>query len=240
MVKSGNKTDERILEALNKLFELFKEGAKEGKYYIFTSDDVLADKVSLESRKTALTVAEGLHALGKAVYFVIKGRDEDTERSFKIDGYLPVKSASWPMLEVMLSKTSPTIERVEERVVKPAPPKMPKMKQRKNAKRPPDKGAKDAEEFLDKVFEWLEEQDPDQTKDWVWSYDKEDSLVDMNSSIGRRLLEAGFIDKTEGAIFMSDMAVDGTGIESLKKALEGNFIISIYDEDADRWYLKVY
>lgn len=112
-----NKTDDEIFRSLKNLFELYKKGAKDGKYYKFLPEDVMAGKIDPGSRQTATSIEDGLHELGKSVYRAVTGVCEDNDPSIKIDGYPKIESFIWPVLEILLSrKEAPDIDKVEEKI----------------------------------------------------------------------------------------------------------------------------
>ncbi len=97
-----------------------------------------------------------------------------------------------------------------------------------------------AEKFLDEVFEWKEKELPWSLKeDWYWGINADGSLVNMMTiSLTLKLQKAGFIDSTttiRETPFKWEK--NGTGIEALKKKLEGKSIVSL-NRDGD-WFLKV-
>ncbi|MFA6096344.1 MAG: hypothetical protein WC788_01805 [Candidatus Paceibacterota bacterium] len=104
MLKIEKKKDANLFKGLSNLFEKYVKGAKNGKYYIFLPNDILAEKVDAGSRETAMSLEDGLSQLGKAVYFAATGFWEYNDPSIKIDGYPPIESMTWPVLEMMLSK----------------------------------------------------------------------------------------------------------------------------------------
>lgn len=79
----------------------------------------MSDGINLEKRGTTDSMEEGLKYLGKAVYFKITGEWEHNDRSIKIDGYPPIDSINWPVLEIMLSREKdPSTKMVEEKIKK--------------------------------------------------------------------------------------------------------------------------
>jgi len=118
MLKIETKTDESLFAALKKLFMLYaKEARNGGKYYIFLPEDVLAEKIDLRSRQTAASMEDGLHELGKLIYFLATKESEDTDPSIRIDGYPPIDSIVWAMLQIMLSREGmPNIENIEKKI----------------------------------------------------------------------------------------------------------------------------
>jgi len=117
MLKIEKKKDVNLFEGLNNLFEKYAKGAKNGKYYIFLPNDVLAEKVDVRSRETAMSLEDGLSQLGKAVYFAATGFWEYNDPSIKIDGYPPIESMTWPVLEMMLAKGKKAdIEKIDKKI----------------------------------------------------------------------------------------------------------------------------
>ncbi|MFA6096341.1 MAG: hypothetical protein WC788_01790 [Candidatus Paceibacterota bacterium] len=111
------KTDDEIFRSLKNLFELYKNGAKDGKYYKFLPEDFVAKRIDPGSRQTAASIEDGLHELGKIAYRAVTGICEDNDRSIKLDGYPKIDSMMWPVLEMMLSRQeAPDIDRIEEKI----------------------------------------------------------------------------------------------------------------------------
>ena len=112
-----DKIESEMHKSLTRLFGIYKNESKNGKFYLFSENDILEEKYDLQGRKTASSCAEGLHQLGKSIYLVLTGKSEEKDRSLKIDGYPEVKVPFWPTLQLLLSaKEDLTVEEVEEKI----------------------------------------------------------------------------------------------------------------------------
>jgi len=119
MIKIEKKIDEKMFEMFRRLFELYKKGVGVGKYYKFLPEDIFSERIDFGSRDSAENIEEGLSNLGKVIYFSAAGIWEYNDPSIKIDGYPPIGSDFWPVLEILLSKKeTPSIERIEVEIAR--------------------------------------------------------------------------------------------------------------------------
>ena len=297
------KMESEIYKSLIYLFRLFVKESDAGRYCLFSESHILEGEINPDEIGSASSLEEGLHSLGKSIYLALTGHSEDRDRSIKIDGYPKLEIFFWPILEILLSKDKPTIEKVEEKIKEVEERlKRGKVKDRqvkeltekvvsifgdtdigifeeavaearkslyaenRSEKKPaltladengkfsqkiknmfvkkpdPEESAeessegRDAQEFLDEVFEWLERNKHVYRKEnWRWRYTN-DFLIDMNFK-GPELEQAGFIHKSESII--KKAGKEKRGWESLKKELKGKRIISVRDEHTNYWYLQI-
>jgi hypothetical protein len=200
-------------------------------------EDFISTIANYRRRNRAESVEEGLKNLGKLIYFEITGYWEHNCPSIKLDGYIPIKSISWPMLKILLSnEEKPTIEKVETEIIK--------------ERRKIRNGAR----FINEIIEWINTEYRNSkmprkgsepyifSREWTWLFDPTTCLINMNTPIYHGSDEAGFIHKVslDKIEFNYKKAKENHGLERLKFMLENinRDIESIEDKVANRWYLK--
>lgn len=99
---------------------------------------------------------------------------------------------------------------------------------------------RDAEKFLNEVFDWIKENTSWSSRgNWDWTVSKDGKFVNMSvglSDTRRGSFPPKYLDKETGGLAFSG-GESGTGIDDLLEKLRGKKIISINADDG--WYLEI-